>query len=178
GLTRVAQRRMAPQAARAVVGAFTALVIAASLITMIAPVSISGLAVARTLEVPYQHVHPDYREAAYYIRAHWQPGDLMIAVAPDLMAQYYSGIFPQYFIYQSKALYLYNEDNHIVDTSLGSVALLNRSDYGAVLAKYHRVWLFSSVTYQCCGKTDDFAIAANFNLVFQGRDSLVYFRSG
>jgi uncharacterized membrane protein len=177
GAAWLARRRLRPLNRRALTFTFAALLICTTLAAQIPALANFGLSVSRTLGIPYHHRYPDYDQAGAYIRAHWQPGDILITVAPAIDGAFY-GERPSYLLYQSKALYLFEQNDHIVDTPTGSTVLLNEQDFAEMLAQHHRIWLFSSVTYQCCGRTAKFPITQYFRLVYEGRNTLVYFRSG
>ncbi len=171
----VSLTRLRPVARHALIGS-TLVVLTASLVVAQTPALANfGLAVSRTLGITYRHHYPEYQLAGDYVKAHWQPGDILITVSPAIDGAYYAER-PNFLLYQSKALYLFEQNGHIVDTPTGSIVLLNGNDLGAVLAKYHRIWLWSSPGYQCCGRTEAFPIDQNFSLVYEGNDTLVYLR--
>ncbi len=173
-IARFARLRLTPFIRRILITTCTALLIGTMLIAQIPALSNFGLAASRTLGVPYHHRYPDYQRAGNYIRAHWQPGDVLLVVAPATDGAFYVSP-PAYTLYRDRALYVFESNGHIVDTLVGSIHLLNRQDFEAMLAKYHRIWVFAVSRYQCC--EDRFPILENFRLVFEGQDTIVYFRS-
>ena len=151
------------------------LLVAMLLFSQLAGIANFGLAASRALNIPHQHYYVEYQSAGDYILSHWQDGDVIIGLAPDLEGAYYAKP-PAYFLYQNKALYLFERDSHIIDTPIGSQALLNSDDVNAVLAKHHRIWIFSSRSYQTFGR--NYPILQNFVLVYEGQGTFVYFREG
>ncbi len=174
-LAAFARPRAHPLVARALVASAGTLLVAMLLFSQLAGVANFGLAASRTLNIPHQHYYVEYQSAGDYILSHWQDGDVIIGLAPDLEGAYYAKS-PAYFLYQNKALYLFERDSHIIDTPIGSQALLNSDDVNAVLAKHHRIWIFSSRSYQTFGR--NYPILQNFVLVYEGQGTFVYFREG
>ena len=172
----LARRRLGVGGGRAVVAAFALLLTLTVLTAQTPSMANFGLATSRTFGIAYHHRYPDYQRAGDYIRAHWQPGDILITISPAIDGAFYAER-PSFLLYQSKALYLFEQNGHIVDTPTGSTVLLNGHDLDTVLATYHRIWLLSVPSYQCCGRTDNFPLAGNFQLLFEGSDTLVYLRS-
>lgn len=161
-----------PQAT--VVGAAIVIgVVATVLVAQIAPISNFGLASSRALQVPYHHQYPGYAAAGDYIRAHWQPGDVLVSLAPVSDVEFYAGA-PDYVLYQSKALFMFERDGHLVDNYANAGILLNQRDLNNVIAHHNTVWLFATPEYACCGRADHYAISSQFVLVYQGVDTLVY----
>ena len=155
---------------RLIVTGFATLAVVAVLQSQVTPLTWFGLAASRTLGLDYRHRYPDYQAAGTFIRAHWQPGDVLITVAPSIEGIYYAEQ-PDYMIYQGKALYLYEKNNHIIDTLGGSEALLNGRDLAAALSKAHRTWLLSTSYYRS-------TLPRGFRPVFEGQQTLVFFRDG
>ena len=172
----LARRRLGAAGGRAVVAAFALLLTLTVLAAQTPSMANFGLATSRTFGIAAHHRYPDYQRAGDYIRAHWQPGDILITISPAIDGAFYAER-PSFLLYQSKALYLFEQNGHIVDTPTGSTVLLNGHDLDTVLATYHRIWLLSVPSYQCCGRTDNFPLAGNFQLLFEGADTLVYLRS-
>jgi hypothetical protein len=176
-IRRLAERRTGPVSGRAIAWAFGALLVLSVLSGQMTGISNFSLAASRSLGIAFHHRYPDYLAAGAYIHAHWQPGDVLITIAPAIDGAFYAER-PSYLLYENRALYLFERDGHILDTPTGSTVLLNGNDLAAVLANHHRVWLFSEPLYQCCGRVAAFPLAQNFRLVFEGWDTLVYLRSG
>ena len=170
-ISRAAGRlQLAPIARTVSVAGFAAIAIVAIVQSQTTPLTYFGLATSRMLGLDYHHRYPDYQAAGAYIRDHWQAGDTLITVAPSIEGIYYAEQ-PDYMIYQGKALYLYEKNNHIVDTLSGSIAILSGRDLAAVLSTRHRVWLMSTSYYRA-------TLPKGFLPVFEGQQSLVYLRSG
>lgn len=174
-LAAFARPRAHPLVSRALVAFAGMLLVAMLLFSQLAGIANFGLAASRALNIPHQHYYVEYQSAGDYILSHWQDGDVIIGLAPDLEGAYYAKP-PAYFLYQNKALYLFERDSHIIDTPIGSQALLNSDDVNAVLAKHHRIWIFSSRSYQTFGR--NYPILQNFVLVYEGQGTFVYFREG
>ena len=174
-LVAFARPRAHPLVTRGLVAVTGMLLVAMLLFSQLVGVANFGLAASRTLNIPHQHYYVEYQSAGDYILSRWQNGDVIIGLAPDLEGAYYAKP-PAYFLYQNKALYLFERDSHIIDTPIGSQALLNSDDVNAVLAKHHRIWIFSSRSYQTFGR--NYPILQNFVLVYEGQGTFVYFREG
>jgi uncharacterized membrane protein len=172
----LARQRAAPLMAHAVTGAFAIGVVLATLVVQIGPTTHFALAINRPLGLPYQHPFPDYVRAGQYLRDHWQPGDVVIALAPAVEAEFY-GQRVDYVIYQDTALYLIYQNGRIVEDYTGAQVLLNKPDLDAVLARHHRVWLWSAAGYQQPAFAK-FGLAQSFALVFEGENTFIYLRSG
>lgn len=174
-LRRLAALRLGPFARHMLVGGTGVLLIAMIIIAQTPSAANFSLATSRALGITYHHQYPDYQSAGAYIQAHWQKGDILIAVAPAIDGAFYAER-PSYLLYESKALYLFEQNGHIVDTPTGSTVLLNADDLNAAMARYHRVWLWSSAAYECCGRTVKYSLQQNFTLVYEGNGTLVYLR--
>lgn len=174
---RWARSRVHPVPARVITIAFTSLLVFTSVAGQVVPVSNFALAADRALGIPHQHRIPDYQQAGAYIRAHWQPGDVLISVVTSTDAKFYAET-PSYTLYQGKALYVLQLDGHIVESYVGTQELLNEHDLAEVLAQHHRVWLMAATSRPCCPSGFRAVTDYNFALVWEGFDSMVYLRSG
>ena len=139
------------------------------------PISNYNLLVSRIAGLSYHRHYPDYDAVGQYMKQHWQKGDVVISVAPDFSVFYYTG-HVDYFFSIDRALFLFERNGHIVDTSLGVQAILNQGDFRTVLAAHARVWIISdNAEYQAeVGKR--FVFPSDFHIVFEGYGSAVYFR--
>lgn len=174
----LARERVGGWRAPAISGLFGILVVVAVLASLIPSISDVSLATSRALGLPYHHVKPNYRDAGVYLLEHWQPGDVMISMAPIGDVMFYART-PDYKVYQNKVLTLYEYQGHIVDNRGFTYELLNVNDFNEVLRHHHRVWLFSSTGHTCCvGNAGTTPISQNFTLVFEGQGTYVYLHTG
>jgi 4-amino-4-deoxy-L-arabinose transferase-like glycosyltransferase len=149
----------------------------AVLIAPVLPLANYNLFISRITGIPYHRHYPDYDAVGQYMHQHWRKGDIVIAVAPESSVLYYVG-HVDYFFSVNRALFLLERDGHIIDTSVGARALLDQSDFDAVLAAHARVWIISDAgTYQA-QVARRFVFPADFHVVFEGFASAVYFRGG
>ena len=139
------------------------------------PISNYNLFVSRIAGLSYHRHYPDYDAVGKYMQQHWQKGDIVISVAPDFSVFYYTG-HVDYFFSIDRALFLFERDGHIVDTSLGVQALLDQDDLRTVLAAHARVWIISDNAEYQAEVAKRFAFPSDFHIVFEGYGSAVYFR--
>ncbi len=177
GVARLARLRLTPGLARAVPMALAALLVAFVLLAQIPGPANLGLAASRALGQPYAQVYPDYAQAGAYIRAHLEPGDIVIALAPQTDVGFYATT-PTYVLYQDKALSVMESHDHITDVYTGAQYLLSTQDFEAALASHHRIWLYTYGGYLCCGKADQFPYQQYFQLAWEGYQVAVYLRVG
>lgn len=177
GVARLARQRLAPGVARGLPLVVTALLIALVLLAQIPGPANLSLAASRALGQPYAQVYPDYSQAGDYIRAHWQPGDIVIALAPQTDVGFYATA-PTYVLYQNKALSVMESHGHITDVYTGAQYLLSTQDFQQALATHHRIWLYTYGGYLCCGKADQFPYQQYFQLAWEGYRVAVYVRGG
>ena len=104
-----------------------------------------------------------------------QKGDIVISVAPDFSTFYYTG-HVDYFFSIDRALFLFERNGHIIDTSLGVQALLNQDDLRTVLAAHARVWIISDNAEYQAEVAKRFVFPSDFHIVFEGYGSAIYFR--
>jgi len=174
---RLARRRLAPGMARGLPVVVAALFIVVVLVAQIPGPANLGLAASRTLGQPYAQAYPDYAQAGAYIRAHWEPGDTLLALAPQTDVGYYATT-PSYVLYQDKALSVMESNGHITDVYTGAPYLISTQDFNEVLASHHRIWLYTYGGYICCGKADQFPYQQYFQLAWEGYQVAVYLRTG
>ncbi len=139
------------------------------------PISNYNLFVSRVANLSYHRHYPDYDAVGRYMQEHWQKGDVVISVAPDFSIFYYTR-HVDYFFSIDRALFLFERDGHIIDTSIGTQALLNQDDFGAVLAAHARIWIISDNAEYQAEVAKRFAFPPDFHIVFEGYGSAVYFR--
>lgn len=152
---------------------------ASVLIIPVLPISGYNLFASRVLGLSYHEHYADYDVAAQYLQEHWQPGDIVVAISPPISIRYYVGHL-DYFFSVDRALYLFEQDNHITDTPTASVPLLSQQDFQAVLAAHARIWVVSdNGEYQAQTlKGGRFMLPDDFHVMFEGYGSAVYLRGG
>jgi len=141
------------------------------------PISNYTLGVSRVLGLSYHRHFADYDLAGQYIQQHWQKGDIIISISPDIEMYYYVGQSDYYFSID-RALFLIEQHGHIVNTSTAAIALLNQQDFQAVLARHARVWLVSDHSQYEIAALRRFTFPADFHVVFEGARGIVYLRGG
>lgn len=154
-------------------------VCASVIIQPILPLSNFNLLFSRVTGMSYHRHFPDYDDAGQYIKSRWQKGDIVATIAPDLSAAYYLNGHAEYFFSLDRSLYLFDKNGHIIDTALGSNAILSESDFQTLLAEHFRVWLITdNGSYQASAvKGGRFTFPPpDFQLVYEGYGSAVYFR--
>lgn len=180
---RLARQRLSPAGAMAIVTLAAVLVCSTVIASEISSLNNLGLAASRVLGFQYHHFHPDYQRAGDYILSHWEPGDILISSAPESDAAFYAK-GPDYYVYQDKALSLYEHDGEVSTNSTGATPIFNLSDLRTVLAGHHRVWLLTSSGHQPFLGSFQYGILGigpfyqNFQLVFEGQNTWVYLYTG
>jgi len=153
------------------------LICACVLLIPMLPISNYSLFVSRLTGLSYHRHYPDYDAAGQYLKQHWQKGDIVISVAPDFSVYYYTG-HVDYFFSLDRALFLFERNGHIVDTSIGAIALLNQEDLLSVLATHARVWIISDDAEYQAQVAKRFTFPPDFHIVFEGYGSAIYLRGG
>jgi Dolichyl-phosphate-mannose-protein mannosyltransferase len=159
---------------------FTNILVCASVLIMPAlPISNYNLFVSRQMDFIYHRHYADYDAVGQYMHDHWRKGDIVISVSPAISILYYVG-HVDYFFSIDRALYLFEQDGHMVDTPTGSTPLLSQSDFQAVLASHKRIWILSDNGQYQAGVTKNgrFIFPPDFRVVFEGYGSAIYFRGG
>lgn len=159
---------------------FTAICMCASVLIMPAlPISNYNLFVSRQAGLLYHRHYADYDVVGQYMHDHWRKGDVVISVSPAISILYYVG-HVNYFFSIDRALYLFERDGHIVDTPTGSTPLLSQGDFQSVLASHKRIWIISDNGAYQAGVTKNgrFTFPPDFQVVFEGYGSAIYFRGG
>jgi hypothetical protein len=145
----------------------------------ILPISNYNLFVSRQAGFLYHRHYADYDALEQYMQQHWRKGDIVISVSPAISVLYYAG-HVDYFFSIDRALYLFERDGHIVDTPTGSTPLLSQGDFQSVLATHKRIWIISDNGMYQAGVTRNgrFTFPPDFQVVFEGYGSAIYFRGG
>lgn len=167
------------RSARVMVVGTVSLLCASVLILPMLPLSNYNLFFSRVTGLSYHRHFPDYDDAGQYVQRHWQKGDIIATIAPDLSTYYYFNGHAEYFFSIDRALYLFERNGQIIDTSLGERALLNEADFQALLATHARIWLISDNGNYQAGATKEGRFIfppPDFQLVYEGYGSAVYFR--
>jgi uncharacterized membrane protein len=164
---------------RSVVFAMIAILGITVLIAPALPLSNYNLFISRTTGLQYRQHFADYQEVGTYMRSHMQKGDIIISLAPSISVQYYVGRVDDYFSID-RALFLFEKNGTIVETSSGAHPFLNQADFQAVLAQHARIWFISDNAGYQAGVTKNGRFTfppADFHIVYEGYQSSVYFRS-
>jgi hypothetical protein len=139
-----------------------------------------GLAVARITGAPSMQAHTDYAVAAAFVRAHEEPGDLLLTVAPPNCVAYYVGRPPDGVIAtgSNKLLYIMERDGHAVDTTFGAPEILTVSDLQALLDRHQRIWIVTDqgTYFNSVNPAITQLILQHFTEAAEGASSAVYFR--
>jgi hypothetical protein len=86
----------------------------------------------------------DYPTAVAYVKAHMQPGDVVIAASSANLVGYNLGRPPNYWIPPHRTetlLYVFEKNDEAVDTQYGIPTILNAFDFEHALNGAKRVWL-------------------------------------
>jgi len=154
-----------------------AMLCAAVLLQPALPLSNYSLFVSRLAGFTYHRHYPDYDVVGAYIRRHWRQGDTVVSVVPDFCTYYYAG-HVDYFFSIDRSLFLLERNGHIIDTSIGAVALLNQGDFRTIIAEHRRIWIVSDNGVYQAQVTKRFTFPADFHIVYEGYGTAVYFRDG
>jgi len=139
-----------------------------------------GLAVARLAGAESVKTHTDYQAVADFVKAHQQPGDVLITLAPPNVVAYYVGRVPDDTIATSrnKLLYLMELDGRAVDTTFGVPALLSAEELQQVMNTHRRIWIVTDQSTYFTSVSSDIVqlIHTQFNEVAEGATAAVYLR--
>jgi hypothetical protein len=156
-----------------------ALVLASILIVPMLPISNFDLFVSRALGIQYRRHFADYDNVGRYMHNHMRPGDTVISIAPAVIILYQIGKVDHYFSVD-RALFLFERDGRLLETTSGSHPLLNEAEFLNVLAEHNRIWLITDNGGYQGGATRNGRFIfppPDFHLVYEGYGSGVYFRS-
>ena len=145
------------------------------LIVPILPLSGYNLFISRMVGFSYHRHYPDYDAVGQYMHQHWRQGDAVLCVSPDFSVNYYVGHADAFFSID-RALFLFEQNGHIVGTSIGGQALLNQNDLHAFLDAHKRVWVISSNGFYQSLVTKRFTFPPDMHIVFEGYGSAIYLR--
>jgi len=145
------------------------------LISPILPLSGYNLFISKMVGFSYHRHYPDYDAVGQYMQQHWKKGDIVITIGPANTILYYTG-HGDYFFSVDRALYLLEQNGHLVETASGSHAMLNQDDFQTVLSTYPRIWIISDNGSYQAEINKRFVFPADFHPVFEGYGSAIYFR--
>jgi hypothetical protein len=151
------------------------LVCGAVIFAPIFPTSNNSLTISRLTGGAYYRHFADYDVIGQYIKQHEQPGDIIISISPDIEMYYYVG-HSDYYLSMDRALFLMEQNNHLVNTATGAIALLNQQDFNAVLAAHPRVWLVSDHAGYEISALRRFTLPNSFHIVCEGARTALYLR--
>ena len=172
---RIIQRTYLSQQIRWLLRGNLVLACASVLLAPMLPISNYNLFVSRVANLSYHRHYPDYDVIGLYMQQHWRKDDIVISVAQDFSIFYYTG-HVNYFFSIDRALFLFERDGHIIDTSIGVQALLNQDDFNAVLAAHTRIWIVSDNAEYQAEVAKRFVFPPDFHIVFEGYGSVIYLR--
>ncbi len=167
-----------PLPVRVVATAIAGVVIASVLVAPMLPISNYNLFVSRTLGLNYRQHYADYTDVSSYMQAHLRPGDVVVTVAPAVIVLYYVGQVDYYFSVD-RALFLFEKNGQMVETTSGAHPLLNEADFQSVLSSHARIWLISDNGSYQAGVTKNGRFAfppSDFLMVYEGYGAAIYFR--
>jgi 4-amino-4-deoxy-L-arabinose transferase-like glycosyltransferase len=139
------------------------------------PISNNSLTISRLIGGSYYQQLGDYNVAGQYIKQHWQSGDIIISIGPDIEMLYYVGR-SDYFLSLHHALLIMEKNNHLVNNATDAIALLNQQDLDAVLSLHPRVWLVSDHAGYEQTALRHFKIPTSFHIVCEGARTALYLR--
>jgi hypothetical protein len=149
------------------------------LILPMLPISNYNLFVSRTVGLPYRHHFADYDDVSLYMKAHLRKGDIVITVAPAVSILYYTGQVDYYFSID-RALFLFEHNGKLIETTSGASPMLNQSEFQNILSAHDRIWLVTDNGGYQGGVTKNNRFAfppTDFRRVYEGYGSAIYFRS-
>jgi hypothetical protein len=164
---------------RSVVASMVAILGLGILLAPALPLSNYNLFISRMAGLSYHQHFADYTDVGTYMQSHLQKGDIVISLAPSISVQYYVGQVDDYFSID-RALFLFEKNGRILETSSGAHPFLNQADFLAVLNQHTRVWFISDNGGYQAGITKDGRFTfplEDFHKVFEGYQSAIYFRS-
>jgi hypothetical protein len=122
----------------------------------------------------------DYRGASNFIRAHYQEGDLIIAVMPETL-RYYSGIKSQYFteIYASRQTF-YDPSEfspRFLEKTTGLPTIRTADEFREVLSPNRRIWIMAvpdKMFSSLAGRAVVEYIQQHGNVIYESYNAMVY----
>jgi hypothetical protein len=144
---RVATRgipRLGRGAHRVMVGILAVLVTVAVMLSLIGGLNDYGTLTMRLFNANVVQRQLDYPTAVAYVKAHWKPGDIVIAASSANLVGYSLGRAPNFWIPPHRTetlLYVFEKNDEAVDTQYGIPTILNADDFETALNSAPRVWL-------------------------------------
>jgi hypothetical protein len=129
----------------ALIEGMAALSVVAIMLSLIGGLNDYGTWTGTVFHANISHRWLDYPTAVAYVKAHMEPGDIVIAdsSAPNLVG-YSLGRAPDYWIPPHRTetlLYVFEKEDRPVDTQYGIPVLLNAQTFLSALEGAHRAWL-------------------------------------
>ena len=128
--------------------------------------------------VQHNSINLDYPDAVDYVKAHEERGDAVIAVGPANLTGNTLGHAPTYWVSANRTqtlLYVFEKDNHVVDTEYGIPVLLNGAEFEAAIDAHRRLWLVvsdeNSWRFQPAVRS---IVKSRFKLVYEGESVSVF----
>ena len=149
------------------------------LIAPMLPLNNYNLFVSRTLGISYRRHFADYDNVGQYMKSHMRDGDLVVSIAPSVTVQYYVGRVDHYFSVD-RALFLFEKNGKLLETTSGAHPLLNQADFQALLNTHTRIWFITdNGGHQGeAMRNGRFGFPPpGFQMVYEGYGSAVYFRN-
>jgi 4-amino-4-deoxy-L-arabinose transferase-like glycosyltransferase len=116
--------------------------------------------------------YADYRSSAHYLKAHYQSGDLVIAVVSEPL-RYYADITSDYFVESdTKRQVLYDPGQtspRYLERTVGTPVLRNLEELRSLFNRHRRIWIVA-VPYQSFG----FLAGPDVNNYIHQRAKVVY----
>jgi hypothetical protein len=162
-----------------VLGGTVVLLLASILLVPMLPISNFDLFVSRVLGVQYRRHFADYDNVGQYMHNHMRPGDTVITIAPAVITLYEVGKVDDYFSID-RALFLFEHNGQLMETTTGAHPLLNQAEFQNVLAEHSRIWLITDNGGYQGGVTRNGRFTfppPDFHFVYEGYGSGIYFRS-
>jgi len=164
---------------RLITRSVVALLVISVLILPMLPISNYNLFVSRALNLPYRHHFADYNNVSEYMKEHLRKGDIVITVAPAVSILYYAGHVDYYFSID-RALFLFEQNDKLIETTSGASPMLNQSEFQNILSAHDRIWLVTDNGGYQGGVTRNNRFIfppIDFRRVYEGYGSAIYFRS-
>jgi hypothetical protein len=135
---------------RGIIEILAGLSVVAIMLSLIGGINDYGTWTGSAFHANVSHRWLDYPTAVSYVKAHYEPGDIVIAdsSAPNLVG-YSLGRSPNFWIAPHRTetlLYVFEKDDKPVDTQYGIPVILNAQTFLSALDGAHRVWLVGATS--------------------------------
>lgn len=178
----IAQTNAAPRLPRSIIiltRAMLCILCITILSTPILPISNYNLLVSRVLGLNYRHHFADYNNVGEFMHAHMQQGDVVLTISPAIVSYYYVGHVDDY-LSVNRALFLFEQDGAMRETTSGAHPILNQTEFTNLLATRARIWIITDNGNYQAGATrfGRFTFPPpDFRMVYEGYGTAVYARS-